>query len=77
MYCSRVAYVAPRSDARIENRISQILSQVAAATLNDLRDWCGREGRDYAFVIVGADAGMLRMTRVPFPGWLTISTLPP
>jgi hypothetical protein len=31
----------------------------------------------YTFVIVGAEAGMLRMTRVPFPGWLTISTLPP
>jgi hypothetical protein len=42
-----------------------------------LRDWYGGEGRDYTFVIVGAKAGMLRMTRVPFPGWLTISTLPP
>ena len=36
-----------------------------------------RKPGDYAFVIVGAEAGMLRMTRVPFPGWLTISTLPP
>jgi hypothetical protein len=42
-----------------------------------LRYWYGRARRDYTFVIVGAKAGMLRMTRVPFPGWLTISTLPP
>ena len=41
-----------------------------------LRYWYGRGRRDYTFVIVGAKAGMLRMTRVPFPGWLTISTLP-
>ena len=37
----------------------------------------GRERQDYTFVIVGAEAGMLRMTRVPFPGSLSISTLPP
>jgi len=42
-----------------------------------LPNWIGRERRDYTFVIAGAEAGMLRMTRVPFPGWLTISTLPP
>ena len=32
---------------------------------------------DHTFAGAGAKAGMLRMTRVPFPGWLKISTLPP
>jgi hypothetical protein len=51
--------------------VIRILSHFENLTVNNGRN------RDYTFVIIGAETGMLRMTRVPFPGWLAISTLPP